>query len=288
MSAPRLVETIALTLLALVAFAFNSILTRMALGAHEIDALSYTAVRLGSGAIMLALLVRLQAGGFAPLRGRALGGALILFLYAVPFSLAYLRLGASVGALVLFGTVQITMIVWGIARGERPRARAWVGLVLATGGLIWLTLPSATSPDPLGTALMAIAGIGWGAYSLAGIRAGEPLAANARSFVRALPPALLLCLLTIHSLSATARGVFLGAVAGAVTSGLGYVVWYRALRGLSATQAAIVQLSVPVIAAFGAMVLLHETPSARLAVSTLAVLGGLALVISGRPLRSSG
>jgi len=135
---------------------------------------------------------------------------------------------------------------------------------------------------------MAVAGIGWGAYSLAGITAGDPLAANARSFVWALPPALLLCLLTLHSISATARGVLLGAIAGAVTSGLGYVVWYRALRGLSATQAAIVQLSVPVIAACGAVVLLHETPSARLGVSTLGVLGGLALVISGRPSRAPG
>jgi drug/metabolite transporter (DMT)-like permease len=286
--ASRPVETVALTLLALVAFAFNSILTRMALGAHEIDAMSYTAIRLASGAMMLTLLVRLQSGAFTPLRGRGLRGASILFFYAVPFSLAYLRLGAAVGALVLFGTVQITMIVWGIARGERPGARTWVGLALAAAGLMWLTLPSATSPDPWGAALMAIAGIGWGAYSLTGITAADPLAANARSFVWALPPAFLLCLLTLDSLSATARGLVLGAVAGGVTSGLGYVIWYRALRGLSATQAAIVQLSVPVIAAVGAVALLHEAPSARLGASTVAVLGGLALVISGRPLRSSG
>jgi drug/metabolite transporter (DMT)-like permease len=285
---PRAVETVALTTLALVAFAANSILNRMALAGHSIDAASFTAVRLTSGALVLAALVRARAGGFHPMRGSGARGPLALFAYAAPFSFAYLRLGAAVGALVLFGSVQLTMIGWALARGERPTPRVWTGLALAAGGLAMLMLPAATRPDPWGAVLMVTAGAAWGVYSLAGKRASDPLAANARGFLWAAPLASLLVLAraaTGAALVVGARGAALAVASGAVTSALGYAIWYRALRGLTATQAAIVQLAVPVIAGLGAVALLGEHPSERLLVSATAVLGGVALVLSRRSAR---
>src|SRR5262245_26146466 len=198
-----------------------------------------------SGAVVLAFLVRTRDGTFKALRGRGLIGALALFAYAVPFSFAYLRIGAATGALVLFGVVQLTMIGWGIVRGQRPVPGEWIGLALASAGLVALTLPSAARPDPLGLSLMAAPGVGGGACSLAGRSSRDPMAVNARSFVWSCPPAILVNLLMRGSLAATSRGVALAIVCGAVTSALGYVVWYRALRGLSVTQAAAAQLSVP-------------------------------------------
>lgn len=286
---PRPVETVALTALALVAFAANSILNRMALAGHSIDAASFTAVRLTSGALVLVALVRARAGDLRPPRGRSWQGPLALFAYAAPFSFAYLRLGAAVGALVLFGSVQLTMIGWALARGERPTPRVWLGLALAAGGLGMLMLPAATRPDPFGALLMITAGVAWGVYSLAGKRATDPLAANARGFLWAAPLALLLAAVaraaTGAPLAIGGRGAALAVASGAITSALGYAIWYRALRGLTATQAAIVQLAVPVIAGLGAVALLGERPSARLLVSAVAVLGGVALVLSRRPAR---
>lgn len=283
---PRPAETLALTVLALLAFAANSILNRMALAGHLIDAATFTTVRLASGALVLTAVVWARAGGSRPLRGRGARGPLALFAYAAPFSFAYLRIGAAVGALVLFGSVQLTMIGWALARGERPTPRVWTGLALAAGGLGFLIIPAATRPDPLGAVLMIIAGVAWGAYSLAGKRASDPLAANARSFLWATPLAMLLSLARAAfgaTFLAEARGVALAVVSGAVTSALGYAIWYRALRGLTATQAAIVQLAVPIIAGLGAVALLGEHPSERLLVSAAAVLGGVALVLSRRP-----
>jgi drug/metabolite transporter (DMT)-like permease len=280
-------ETAALTLLALIAFASNSILTRMALGGRLIDPFNFTTVRLAAGAAMLVVLVGLRARTLAPLRGqrgRGLKGPLALFAYVAPFSLAYVRIDAASGALILFGAVQLTMIGWGIARGERPTPRTWTGLLLAIGGLTWLMLPSVSRPDAPGTALMVSAGVAWGAYSIAGRGANDLLAANARSFLLATPLALALGLVATvaatRGASATAPGVALAAVSGAVTSGLGYAIWYRALRGLTVTQSAIVQLAVPIIAAGGAVVFLHEQPTARLAQAGALVLGGMALALS--------
>ncbi|HLK94015.1 MAG TPA: DMT family transporter [Polyangia bacterium] len=275
----RTAETTALTSLALVSFAANSILNRKALAGHLIDAASFTSIRLASGAIVLAALMRLRAGGWGAARGRGVVGPLALFAYAAPFSFAYLRIGASVGALLAFGAVQLTMIGWALARGERPTARVWAGLVLAGGGLGWLVVPAATRPDPLGTLLMITAGVAWGVYSLAGKRAPDPLAANARNFLWATPLALALGLVAGGRATVSAPGAALAVGSGAVTSALGYAIWYRALRGLTATQAAIVQLSVPVIAGLGAVALLGEHPSGRLVTSALAVLGGVALVL---------
>ena len=280
--------TALLTALALVAFAANSILTRMALGAGAMDAATFTTVRIVAGAAVLATIVRVQ-GGPSPLRGgRSLVGPLALFAYAAPFSFAYVRIGAAAGALLLFGAVQTTMIGWGIAKGERPGLRAWAGIALALAGLAWLTLPAVGRPDPVGCGLMIVAGCAWGVYSLAGKGKGKgmpnAIAANAQSFVWAVPLALLLNLVVASSVVVSGRGLILAAASGGITSGLGYAIWYRALRGLTATRAAILQLSVPVIAAAGAVVILHESVNPRLAVSAAAVIGGLALVL-GSPRR---
>jgi drug/metabolite transporter (DMT)-like permease len=275
-------EVPVLTLLAMLAFAGNSILTRLALSGAQVDAAAFTAVRLVSGAGTLALLVRLRAGDWQALRGGGRGSALALFGYAAPFTFAYLRIGAAVGALVLFGAVQLTMIGWAIAHGERPRPPVWAGLTLAAGGLVALMLPAAQRPDPLGVALMVLAGAAWGAYSLLGRSAPDPLAANARAFLWSVPLALVLAAAAAPGAHLTGQGLLLAALSGSVTSALGYAIWYRALRGLSATQAAIVQLSVPVIAALAAALLLSERLTLRLALSAATVLGGVGLALSGR------
>jgi drug/metabolite transporter (DMT)-like permease len=262
----------------------------MALGARLIDPASFTTVRLAAGVVMLIGLVRLRTGTWtpapAPTRARGLLGPLALFAYAAPFSLAYVRIGAAAGALILFGAVQLTMIGWGIAHGERPRPRAWAGLLLAIAGLAWLMLPSVSRPDALGVTLMVIAGVAWGAYSIAGRGAGDLVAANARSFLLATPIAVALSFAAAMAAApvATTSGLALAAVSGAITSGLGYAIWYRALRGLTVAQAAIVQLAVPVIAAAGAIIFLHEQATARLAQSGALILGGLALALTPFPL----
>lgn len=276
------IKTVALTLLALIAFASNSLLTRLALGSRQTDAATFTAIRLVAGAAVLTLLVRAKAGTWTPLGGGRAHGPLALLAYAGPFSFAYLRVGAAVGALVLFGVVQLTMIGYGMVRGERPSPLAWMGLVLAIVGLATLSVPSATRPDPLGLALMTIAGAAWGVYSLVGRTTSDPLADNARSFLWSSPLAILLVCVLHASVVATGRGIVLALVSGAVTSGLGYAVWYQALPRLSVTQAAVSQLSVPVIAAIGAVALLDETLSARLVIAAVAVLSGVALVLSAR------
>ncbi len=279
--------TLMLTALVLVAFASNSLLTRVALGAREIDAASFTSIRLVSGAVALALVVRVQRGAWTAMRGRGAVGPLALFAYAAPFSFAYLRIGAAVGALVLFGTVQLTMIGYGIARGERPSALAWTGIVLALLGFFALTLPSASRPDAIGAALMMVAGVAWAVYTIAGRGAPDPIAANARSFLLSAPLALLVSVASSSPGTASGRGIALALVSGAVTSGLGYAGWYLALPALSVTQAAVAQLSVPVIAAAGAVALLSERMTGSLALAGAAVLTGVALVLASATRRQS-
>ncbi len=274
--------TVLLTVLALLAFAGNSILTRLALSGGHLDAGSFTAVRLISGAVVLVVLVAARARRWSALRGGGRASALALFGYAAPFTFAYLRIGAAVGALVLFGTVQLTMIGWGVAHGERPGRRVWVGLALAAGGLAALMLPAAHRPDPLGLALMVLAGVCWGAYSLLGKAVSDPLAANARAFLWTVPLSVVLAAATHASSHLSAPGLLLASLSGAVTSALGYAVWYRALRGLSATQAGVVQLSVPVIAALAAALVLGEPLTLRLTVCAATVIGGVALALSAR------
>lgn len=278
--------TIALTLLALIGFASNSLLTRLALGSGQIDAATFTSIRLCSGAVVLGLLVRAKAGAWTPLRGPAMRGSLALFAYAAPFSFAYVRIDAAVGALVLFGVVQLTMIGYALFRGERPAALAWLGIVLATLGLALLTVPSAHRPDPFGLCLMAVAGVAWAIYSISGRTLPDPLAATARSFLWSAPMALVLTLLAHASVTANGRGVVLALISGGITSGLGYACWYRALPRLSVTQAAVAQLTVPIFAALAAVGLLDESLSARLVISGAAVLCGVGLVLFKRAHRA--
>ncbi len=281
--------------LALAAFAANSILCRMALRPGLVDAATFTAVRLGAGALVLALLVRARPRTRAPAeRDPAAGGswrsALALFLYAAPFSFAYLRLDAGVGALALFGSVQVTMIGVGVARGERPGALEWLGLGLALAGLVSLVLRGTGAPDLVGVALMALAGTSWGLYSLRGRAAVDATAATAGNFLRAAPLGLGL-LLAVGAASwagatsaphVSAPGLLLALASGALTSGLGYALWYSALPGLSATHAAIVQLTVPVLTAAAGVVALGEHVTPRSIGASAAILGGVALAVLRR------
>ena len=275
-------RTLLVASLALIAFAGNSLLTRLALAAHQIDAASFTSLRLGAGALTLLGLTTWQAGRLMVIRGTRPAAALALFGYAAPFSFAYLRIGAAVGALVLFGVVQLSMIAYALFRGERPSPLTWTGMLLALAGLLLLTAPAAARPDPWGVAWMAVAGASWAVYTLIGRTATDPLAANARSFLWSSPLALAVSCATYTSATATPSGIACALTSGAVTSGIGYALWYRALPDMSVTQAAIAQLTVPVIAALGGVAFLGEHLSARLVASGACVLGGVGLVLFGR------
>ncbi|MEW6511128.1 MAG: DMT family transporter [Bacteroidota bacterium] len=276
------IRTTILTALALVAFAANSLLCRMALRDFAIDPAGFSAVRLATGAAML-WLVAVFMGRRRPSwnRGNWLS-PLLLFAYAAAFSFAYVTLSVGTGALILFGAVQGTMILAGLLSGERPHALQWGGMMLAAGGLVYLVSPGLTAPSPGGSTLMAIAGVTWGFYSLRGRGTTDPIAATVDNFFRALPFAAVLSLVALPWLHATPRGLLLAAISGAITSGLGYVLWYAALRGLSATRAALVQLATPVFAAFGALPVLGEEVSLRLIISTVAILGGIGVALRKR------
>ena len=273
------IKTFAYTALALTAFAFNSILCRMALLPGEADAAGFTAVRLISGAVTLAAIL-FFAGRKIEDRGRGNWfSAFFLFAYAICFSFAYLGLTTGTGALVLFGSVQLTMIGVSIVNGDRPRAMEWLGLLVAAAGLVYLVSPGLAAP-PLGAALwMAAAGVAWGFYTLRGKGSANPLGDTAGNFVRSVPMVLIAAVPFVGQINVTPRGAVLAVLSGAVASGIGYTVWYRALRGLTATRAAAVQLAVPVIAAVGGVVLLEEAADLRLVIAGALVLGGIALVI---------
>jgi len=269
-----------LTVLAMVAFAGNSLLCRIALKHTAIDPASFTTLRLASGALVLWLVARRQAQG-APARTGAGNwpSALALFAYAAGFSFAYVSLPAGTGALLLFGAVQATMIGYGLTRGERFRRPQLVGLLLAFGGIVGLLLPGLSAPPLAGSLLMIGAGAAWGVYSLRGRGAGDPTRVTAGNFLRAAPLALALSLLGIKGASVDAAGVGLAVASGALTSGIGYAIWYSALPALKATTAATVQLSVPVLAALGGIAFLGEPVTLRLALASSAILGGIALVV---------
>ncbi|CAN0626291.1 EamA domain-containing protein [Burkholderia multivorans] len=273
-------RAVALTSAAMVAFASNSLLCRLALQHARIDPASFASVRLVSGALMLAAIVR--AGARRPPQRADWLAATMLFAYVAFFSFAYLTVRAGTGALILFGAVQLTMFGAGLRAGERFAPAGWVGVACALGGLLYLVSPGESAPAPRGVALMAVAGVAWGIYSLRGRGRADPLAATAGNFARAAPMALVVSAVLRADFHWTASGVALALASGALTSGIGYVIWYAALRRLSAMQAATVQLSVPPIAAFGAVLFLSETPGWRLAISSAAILGGIALVLASR------
>jgi len=270
-------RVVLLTLLALVAFAGNSLLCRVALRSGSIDAAGFTALRLLSGALALALIVRLRRP--APDGAGNWTSAAALFAYAAAFSFAYLELTAATGALLLFGAVQATMIGWGIARGERLHQRHLAGFVLALAGLVGLLSPGLTRPPLGGSLLMLAAGAAWGVYSLRGRGVGDPTRVTAGNFLRAVPMALALSLAIHPDLPEPGPGALWAVVSGALASGVGYAIWYTALPALRATTAATVQLAVPVLAAAGGVVLLGEAPTLRLLVAAAAVLGGIAMVV---------
>jgi len=269
-----------LTLVTMVAFAANSILCRQALDTTPIDPATFTLIRLVSGAATLWLIVRVRTGGAVP-AGRWTS-AFSLFAYAAAFSFAYVSLSAGTGALILFGSVQATMILYGLLRGERFTPLQTAGFLLALGGLAALLLPGVTAPDWTGAILMSVAGIAWGAYSLVGRARSRPLDTTAGNFLRAAVFGALLSAVSLGTFAWDARGALLAVLSGAVASGLGYAIWYTVLPALRATQAATVQLSVPVIAAIGGVLLLGEHLSLRLALCSVAILGGIALVLHAR------
>jgi drug/metabolite transporter (DMT)-like permease len=275
-----------LTAFAMTAFAANSLLCRAALKATNIDPAGFTGIRLLAGAVTLYLAVRFRHflrrdPGIARLGGNWISAA-ALFVYAAGFSFAYVTLPAATGALLLFGSVQATMIGSALWSGGRPGKRQLAGLLIALGGLAGLLFPGLSAPPVFGSLLMLCAGVAWGVYSLRGKGVSDPTAATAGNFVRAVPVALALSLVNFRSASFDGAGVGYAILSGALASGVGYAIWYAALRGLNGVTAASVQLSVPVLAAAGGIVLLGETASLRLLIASTAILGGIALVVTGK------
>jgi drug/metabolite transporter (DMT)-like permease len=277
----RPASIVALTAGALVCFAANSVLCRLALGPAIIDPYAFTAVRLAAGAVTLLALVGCTAGRLAHGSG-SWRAAFFLVLYAVPFSLAYVRLGTGTGALLLFGAVQLTMIGLGLRGGERPHLMEWVGLLGAAAGLVYLVSPGLTAPDPLGAAFMVAAGIGWGFYSVVGRSAGDPIQATAGNFAKAALLVVPATALAYPWLTLSGEGALIAALSGSVASGLGYAVWYAALEHLTVTRSALVQLAVPVVAALGGIAFLHESISLRLVIASVVILGSIAIGIAAR------
>lgn len=284
-------RTIWLTTLALIAFAANSLLCRLALtqssfGKPAIDAASFSLIRLVSGAVTLWLIVVLTQQSTDKKSIQQSGSnwlsACMLFLYVVGFSFAYLSLSAGVGALILFGAVQATMLFSAILSGERPYRVEWLGLLLALTGLVYLLLPGLAAPSLSGSIFMTIAGVAWGFYSLLGRGVTSPLTATTGNFARAVPLAAVVFVLSFKYIHISVAGVLPAILSGALASGVGYAVWYAALRGLSAARAAMLQLAVPVLAAMGGVLFLSEAISLRLIMSALMILGGIGLAVLGR------
>lgn len=269
-----------LTTFALTAFAFNSILCRLALGTKLIDASSFTSVRLLSGALTLLIIFTLFSKSKLEINKRGNWiSAFFLFGYAICFSLAYIGLTTATGALILFGMVQATMIVFALIAGERPKILEWLGLILALGGLVYLVFPGLESPPLIRSVLMGLAGIAWGFYTLRGKGSEHPLADTTGNFLRTIPFVLLASLPFIFQLKLSPKGILFAVLSGAIASGIGYSVWYAALKYHTATRAAILQLSVPVIAAIGGLIFLSEVISMRLIIASCLILGGIGLVV---------
>ena len=273
-------RTLLFTGFALIAFAANSVLCRMALGEGTIDASSFTVVRLLSGIIMLLLILKLSNRDKKSTSYGSWPAAFMLFLYAGAFSFAYITLDTGTGALILFAAVQLTMIIAALTKGDRLGIFAWAGVVVAFAGFVYLVLPGVSAPSVIGFMLMTIAGIAWGFYTLMGKRSANPLADTALNFTRTLPFILMLVIFTISYIQLSPKGIILAVMSGGLASGIGYTIWYTALGGLSTTQAAVVQLLVPVIAATGGVVFISEAITLRLFISAFMILGGVTLVLT--------
>lgn len=284
-------KTIFLTVLALIAFAGNSVLCRLALGDNIIDAASFTSIRLFSGALFLLFLVSIKTKtnniqnsvtNNTDSKQRRWLPAFFLFIYAGAFSYGYISLDTGTGALILFGSVQVTMIVADIIKGKKLILIEWLGLFIAFVGLLYLLLPGATAPSFKGFTLMAISGVAWGFYTLAGKGSITPLFDTANNFLKTLPFIALLLLLSFETSQLSNQGVLLAIASGTITSGLGYAIWYSTLPKLTVTNASIIQLSVPIIAAMGGVIFSNETISVALIISSILVLGGVFIVIMGK------
>lgn len=270
------------TSFALAAFALNSILCRLALGTEAIDAASFTTIRLVSGALTLILISLFFDKSESKTKSGNWLSAFFLFAYAICFSFAYISLTTGTGALILFGTVQATMVFAALWSGERPKFLEWLGLIFALGGLIYLVFPGLSAPPILNSLFMFAAGVSWAFYTIRGKGSANPLKETSGNFVRSVPMIILTSLPFVFQTYLSWRGILLAVLSGAIASGIGYSVWYAALRFHTATRAAILQLSVPALAAIGGVVFLSENVSMRLFVATLLILGGISLAIFGR------
>lgn len=277
-----IIKTICFTVLALTAFAANSVLCRMALKTFLIDAAGFTAIRLISGTLVLLHILKIgKYKDYSSSKGSWIAG-FMLFLYAITFSYAYITLDTGTGALILFGAVQITMIVISLFKKHRLHLTEWVGLFIAFIGFLYLLSPGVTVPSFSGFILMSFAGIAWGVYTVKGRNSNNSLADTAYNFFRTIPMALLLILIAVKYMNFSLQGIILAILSGGITSGIGYVIWYSALRGLSMVQAAVVQLLVPVFAALGGVIFVDEMISVRLLISAFLILGGILAVVLGR------
>lgn len=299
------IKIITYTLLALIAFAGNSVLCRLALGEQLIDPASFTVIRMISAALTLVIILQFVSTREASKANKtesavnekenrqgnhgSWGASLMLFVYAVAFSYAYVSLDTATGALILFASVQLTMICISVFSGARLHITEWLGGSIAFIGFIYLVLPTVTAPSFIGFMLMTLAGIAWGIYTLKGRQSKNALLDTAYNFFRTVPLSLILLIILLTNLEATTtkQGVVLAVVAGAITSGIGYTIWYSALTGLSSVQAAVLQLTVPIIAAFGGVIFVSEAISLRLVISASIILGGILLVVSGRKLMAN-
>jgi len=278
----QLIKIFASTTFALVAFAANSVLCRLALGENAIDATSFTIIRLFSGIVILLIIINLSKKSQQPRSKGSWLAASMLFVYAIAFSLGYISLDTGTGALILFGAVQLTIIIASVITGNRLHLSEWLGLLIAFIGFVYLIMPSLTTPSLMGFILMSLSGIAWGFYTLLGRASKHPLMDTTYNFLRTTPFLLVLIVFAIDNANLTSTGVFLAVISGAIASGIGYFVWYIALGGLSATQAAVVQLFVPIIAAIGGVIFTSEIITLRLIESSALVLGGILTVILGR------
>ena len=277
------IATTIYTFIALLAFAANSVLCRMALKGEMIDVSSFTIIRLLSGVLMFTVLLSFTSNRTQkkPKQNeRRWQSSILLFVYAITFSLAYVSLDTGTGALVLFGAVQLTMIVYNVLKGSKLHFFEWFGIAISFSGLVYLVYPTLTTPTASGFVLMLVSGIAWGGYTLFGKQSTTPLIDTASNFTYTIPLVLILCLFSISTLELSNKGIILAVMSGAFASALGYTIWYLALRGLSSTQAAVVQLSVPVIAAIGGVIFVSDPISERLVLACILVLGGIFIVVA--------
>lgn len=279
-----LIKNILFTGLALIAFAANSVLCRLALGEGAIDPSTFTIVRLLSGAIVLTVIISISniKSKVSSSEKGSWSAGIMLFLYAITLSFAYVTLDTATGALILFGSVQITMILLGIFSGNRLHASEWAGMAIAFTGFSYLALPGVTRPSVTGFLLMTVSGIAWGVYTLKGRSSKNPMMDTAFNFLRTVPFIIILAIITIKYAHYSSEGILLAVLSGGITSGIGYTIWYIALSSLSVTQAAVLQLLVPVIAAVGGVIFVSESISFRLVISSIMILGGILIVVLGR------